>query len=179
MTAPGPAPRVAVVVGNPKPASRTLDAATYVARELVGGAEPDLVVDLATVGAGLLDQRDEAVGVLVKEVAGADLVVVACPTYKATYTGLLKLFLDRFAPAYGTGMSGIAVPLMLGAGPGHALAPELTLRPVLTEIGATVPVRGLYVVDSSHDDPAAYADWLAAARPVVSTLLNTRTGAPS
>ena len=42
---------------------------------------------------------------------------------------------------------------MLGAGPAHALAPELTLRPVLTEIGATVPVRGLYVVDAAHDDP--------------------------
>ncbi|MDO9456845.1 NAD(P)H-dependent oxidoreductase [Nocardioides sp.] len=173
-----PAPRVAVVVGNPKPASRTLEAATYLAREL-SGAEPDLVVDLATVGAGLLDQRDEAVGGLVQQVAAADLVVVACPTYKATYTGLLKLFLDRFAPDYGSGLSGIAVPLMLGGGPAHALAPELTLRPVLTEIGAIVPVRGLYVLDSAHDDPAAYADWLATARPVVSTLLAARTGAPA
>ena len=62
------------------------------------------------------------------------------------------------------GLSGVAVPLMLGAGPGHALAPELTLRPVLTEIGGSVPVRGLYVVDSAFDDPAAYESWLAAAR---------------
>ena len=46
---------------------------------------------------------------------------------------------------------------MLGAGPGHALAPELTLRPVLTEIGGSVPVRGLYVLDSAYDDPASYA----------------------
>jgi FMN reductase len=173
-----PAPRVAVVVGNPKPASRTLEAATYVARALTG-AEPDVVVDLATVGAGLLDLRDPDVGVLVKDVAAADLVVAASPTYKATYTGLLKLFLDRFAPDYGTGMSGIAVPLMLGGGPAHALAPELTLRPVLTEIGATVPVRGLYVVDSAHDDPAAYDAWLASARPVVTALLHARRGAPS
>ncbi len=42
--------------------------------------------------------------------------------------------------------------------------PELTLRPVLTEIGGSVPVRGLYVVDSAYDDPAAYEPWLAAAR---------------
>ena len=150
--------RVAVVVGNPKPASRTLDAATYVARQL-SGAEPDVVVDLATVGAGLLDFADAAVGDLVAEVAAADLVVVACPTYKATYTGLLKLFLDRFAPDFGTGLTGVAVPLMLGGGPTHALAPELTLRPVLAEIGGTT-VRGHYVLDRAHDDPAAYADWL-------------------
>jgi FMN reductase len=35
---------------------------------------------------------------------------------------------------------------------------------VLTEIGGSVPVRGLYVVDSAFDDPAAYESWLATAR---------------
>jgi FMN reductase len=63
---------------------------------------------------------------------------------------------------------------MLGAGPAHALAPELTLRPVLTEIGGTT-VRGHYVLDSRHDDPTAYADWLAQVRPVVAAL--TKAGA--
>ena len=112
--------RTAVVVGNPRPASRTLAAATYVAQELTS-TEPDLVVDLATLGAALVDWADPTVDELVTDVAGADLVVVACPTYKATYTGLLKLFLDRFAAGQ---LRGVAVPLMLGAGPGHALAPE-------------------------------------------------------
>ena len=63
---------------------------------------------------------------------------------------------------------------MLGGGPAHSLAPELTLRPVLTEIGGTVPGRGLYVVDAQHDDPAAYADWLDRNRPTVTTLLKGR-----
>jgi FMN reductase len=159
----------AVVVGNPKPASRTLSAATYLARELAG-AEPDLVVDLAALGPALLDWADQTVSGLVAEVGRADLVVVASPTYKAAYTGLLKLFLDRFAG--GTGLSGLAVPLMLGGSPAHALAPEHTLRPVLTEIGGTVPGRGLYVVDSAYDDPAAYADWLTATKPLIDTYLN-------
>ena len=161
---------VAVVVGNPKPESRTLAAATYVARELAG--EPDLVVDLATLGAALLDWSDPEVTDLVKQVGAAELVVVASPTYKAAYTGLLKLFLDRFAG--GTGLGGLAVPLMLGGSPAHSLAPELTLRPVLTEIGGTVPGRALYVVDAQHDDPAAYADWLAATRPIVTSYLKGR-----
>jgi FMN reductase len=164
--------RVAVVVGNPKPQSRTLAAATYVARELAGqepGWSPDLVVDLADLGPALLDWADPDVTDLVKQVGAADLVVMASPTYKAAYTGLLKLFLDRFAG--GTGLSGLAVPLMLGGSPAHSLAPELALRPVLTEIGGTVPGRGLYVVDSQHDDPAAYADWLAATRPIVTRYL--------
>jgi FMN reductase len=165
--------QVAVVVGNPKPASRTLAAATYVARELTG-VEPALTVDLATLGAAILDWADPSIASLVASVGAADLVVVASPTYKGTYTGLLKLFLDRFAG--GTGLRGLAVPLLLGAGPQHALAAELTLRPVLTEIGATVPGRGLFIIDKQHDDPAAYADWLAATRPIVATFLETRGG---
>jgi FMN reductase len=164
--------RVAVVVGNPKPASRTLEGATYLARELAG--EPDLVVDLATLGAALLDWGDPQVTDLVDRVGDADLVIVACPTYKATYTGLLKLFLDRFAG--GTGLRGVVVPLMLGAGPAHALAPEPTLRPVLAELGGTT-LHGLYVLDSQHDDPGAYADWLEANRPVTTRLTGNLTGA--
>jgi len=163
--------RVAVVVGNPKPASRTLQAAGYVARRLTG-READLTIDLATLGPAILDWQDPGVATLVAEVGAADLVVVASPTYKGTYTGLLKLFLDRFAG--GTGLSGLAVPLLLGAAPHHHLAAELTLRPVLTEIGATVPGRGLFVIDRHHDDPAAYADWLAATSPVVEAFLRAR-----
>ncbi len=164
--------RVAVVVGNPKPQSRTLTAATYVAIELAGQA-PDLVVDLAELGARLLDWQDETVAGLVADVGSADLVIFASPTYKAAYTGLLKLFLDRFAT---DGLRGVAVPLMLGAGPGHALAPELTLRPVLTELGGVVATKGLYVVDSAYDEPAAYAHWLEISKPAVTALLRSRTG---
>lgn len=167
--------RVSVVVGNPKPQSRTLAAATYLAQQLVG-RDPDLVVDLVDLGPRLLDWRDEVVAEIVSEVGAADLVVFASPTYKGAYTGLLKLFLDRFAT---DGLRGVAVPLMLGAGPGHAMAPELTLRPVLTEIGGLVPGKGLYVVDSAHADPEAYRHWLDLARPAITALLDSRTGAPS
>jgi FMN reductase len=161
---------VAVVVGNPKPASRTLGAATYVARELAG-REPDLVVDLATLGPAVLDWSDPDVGGLVDQVGKAGLVVVASPTYKGAYTGLLKMFLDRFAG--GTGLTGVAVPLLLGGSAAHSLAPELTLRPVLTEIGAPLATAGLYVLDSAHDDPAAYAAWLARVRPLLRPLLDS------
>ena len=164
--------RTAVVVGNPKPASRTLVAATHVVRE-VTGAEPGLVVDLAGLGPRLLDRDDGEVASLVEEVGAADLVVVASPTYKATYTGLLKVFLDGFAG--GTGLRGVAVPLMLGAAPTHALAPELALRPLLVELGAVVPVRSLFVLDRDHADPTAYADWLATAAPILRSLLATRS----
>jgi hypothetical protein len=44
---------IVVVVGNPKPASRTLAADVLVAEQL-GGAPPETVVDVVELGAGLL-----------------------------------------------------------------------------------------------------------------------------
>ena len=155
-------PRTGIVVGNPKPASRTFQAAVHVVEQLTGAA-PELSIDLAAFGSGLLDWSDAEVGAAVEAVRGLDLVVFASPTYKASYTGLLKVFLDRFPS---NGLDGVvAVPLMLGAGPGHQLAPEVFLKPVLAELGAVLPTRALYVVDSAYDDPAAYEGWLASAGP--------------
>ena len=155
---------IAVVTGNPKPASRTLDAARLVAERL-GGAPPAVVIDVVELGAGLLGWGDPAVAAAVEQVQGSAVAVFASPTYKATYTGLLKLFLDQF-PA--DGLAGVvAVPLMLGGSLAHALAPELLLKPVLVELGATCPTRGLYVLDTQCADASAYERWLTAARPQV------------
>jgi FMN reductase len=159
---------IAVVTGNPKPASRTLSAAVMVAEQL-GGEPPDVVVDVVTLGPGLLGWGDPAVAAAVESVQRSDVVVVASPTFKATYTGLLKLFLDQVPT---DGLAGVvAVPVMLGAGPAHALAPELLLKPVLVEMGATCPTKGLYLVDTSYDDPAAVQPWVARARPQVQAAL--------
>jgi FMN reductase len=153
--------QLTVVVGNPKPRSRTLEAAVAVARRLTDAA-PSTVVDVVTLGPGLLGWGDEGVTAAVEAVRTAEVAVIASPTYKAAYTGLLKLFLDQIPT---DGLAGVvAVPVMLGAGPHHALAPEHTLKPVLVELGATCPTRGLYLLESQHDDPAALEPWLAAAR---------------
>jgi FMN reductase len=164
--------RIAVVVGNPKPESRTLTAAIAVADAVgaVVGPADRLVVDVTTLGAGLLDWNSTEVSEKTKAVAASDLLVVASPTYKATYTGLLKLFLDRYG---NNGLAGtVAVPMMTGAAPIHALAPELHLRPLLTELGASVPARSLYLMESSFDDlPAAIAPWAEVAMPLLAKAL--------
>lgn len=84
--------RTAVLVGNPKAGSRTLTAAEAVADmvDAALGIEDRLVVDLATLEPAVLDWHSTEVAELNAAVAGSDLVIVASPTYKATYTGLLK-----------------------------------------------------------------------------------------
>ena len=85
---------------------------------------------------------------------------------------------DRFGQArVPDGLAGVvAVPMMLGAGPGHALAPELLLKPVLVELGATCPTKGLYLLDTTYDDPATYEPWLSVARPQFLAALGGRPG---
>jgi FMN reductase len=39
---------------------------------------------------------------------------------------------------------------MLGAAPIHAMAVEVHLRPVLAELGATIPAPGLFLIDKTY-----------------------------
>lgn len=136
--------RIAIVVGNPKPRSRTREVAEAVAAVLPG--EVAETVDLADHAERLFTWGDPVLDGLTAKVAACDLVIVASPTYKATYTGMLKAFLDRY-PA--DGLAGVvAVPVMTGGAADHALAVEAYLRPLLVELGASVPSRGLYLVMS-------------------------------
>jgi FMN reductase len=160
---PAAALQIAIVVGNPKAQSRTLGVAVAVADALADGlASPTerLVVDLAEESAFLFDQSSPRLSDLGAAVAGSRLVVVASPTFKATYTGLLKAFFDRYGyrPLAGC----VAVPVMTGAGSGHALAVEVHLRPLLVELGATVPTSGLYVTEAELPElDVVVAKWAA------------------
>ncbi|MFC1411234.1 NADPH-dependent FMN reductase [Streptacidiphilus sp. N1-12] len=160
---------VVVLVGNPRPQSRTHQAAQLVAESLTG-RQADRTVDLAELGAALFDPDDPRVAEAVRAVTGADLLVVASPTYKAGYTGLLKLFLDGLPSG---GLAGVtAVPLMLGGHWRHSLAAELLLKPLLVELGATVPSRGLFLLDSDYTASEELEKWLKSARPQLAATVN-------
>lgn len=167
--------RIAVVVGNPRPQSRTLTVATAVGAAVAARLDTPAetkVVDLADVAGRLFDWSDAGVAELNEWVAAADVLVAASPTYKATYTGLLKAFLDRYGS---NGLAGVtAVPVMVGAAPIHALAPEVYLRPLLVELGASVPTRGLYVMESQLEElESVVGTWADAAGPVIARVVGS------
>jgi FMN reductase len=163
--------KIAVVTGNPKPGSRTHGVALAVADALAketGESTDRLIIDLTEHASRLFDWTDTELTALTAEVAAADIAIFASPTYKATYTGLLKAFLDRYPS---NGLAGVtAVPVMTGGWPGHLLAVEVHLRPVLVELGATVPARGLYVTEPELADlDTAVGKWSATAAPLIKT----------
>jgi len=141
--------QISVVIGNPKPQSRTMAVALALADKLLANTPHQLeTIDLAEHTRDAFSSSERMTG-LTERVAASDLAVFASPTYKATYSGLLKAFLDRYPS---DGLAGVtAIPLLTGAGPDHAMGPTVNLAPLLVELGATIPGRGTYFLMQDMD----------------------------
>lgn len=131
------------VVGNPVAGSRTRMVASMLVEELFGHpAHAREIIELSAFAVDGPEAAARRLEPVIRRVAECDVAVFASPTYKATYTGLLKSFIDGF-PA--DGLAGVvAIPVMTGADEQHSLASTFSLAPVLSELGAVVPGRGFY-----------------------------------
>jgi FMN reductase len=174
--------RLVVLSGNPRTGSRTAAtgraAADAVARALDGvrPSAPEVeLVELADLAGEVLAPEHPRADAVLADLARADVVVVATPVYKASYTGLLKAFLDLYRA--GDLRDVVAVPLVVSGNPAHALAGEVHLRPLLVELGAVVPTRALAVTEADLADPAALDAvldrWLADAAPALRSTVRT------
>lgn len=166
---------VVAVSGNPRPGSRTL----LVARTLAGaladrlGSGEVTSLDLAEVAPQLFAEEAPDADRFAAVLAGAAVAVVATPVYKASYTGLLKTFLDRYPTG---GLRGVlAVPVVVSASPAHSFVAEHLLRPLLVELGASAPTRPFAVTEAKLGDLDELATaWADEAAPVVAALLAAR-----
>ena len=155
-----------VLVGNPRPGSRTRAVAEEIARSLAAavaaaGHEVGSVrtLELAEIVAYTLGTSPVAptspVPDAVDIVRASRLLVVATPSYKGTYTGLLKIFLDQL-PHLGLAEV-VAVPVAVAGSPAHAEATGAALAMLLRELGADVPAV-VSVLDGRITDPAYVLD---------------------
>ena len=153
---------ILVVSGNPRPGSRTSTLAVAVGEAIAAhtGGFPPTVVEVGELGAGLLTPGDEATAAAVAALREAELLVVATPTYKGSYTGVLKVLLDQLPAQALAGKR--AVPVVTAGVAPQAAAAEALLRQLLTELGAQV-APGLPVVEADLPESAAIAAKYAAA----------------
>ncbi|GIF16909.1 FMN reductase [Actinoplanes teichomyceticus] len=152
-----------MVSGNPRAGSRTSTLAVAVGEALAArhGSPAPTVIEVGELGAGLLTGGDPATTAAVEALTGADLLVVATPTYKGSYTGVLKVLLDQLPNQALAGK--FAVPVVTAGIAPQAVAAEAVLRQLLVELGAIVARPGLPVVEADLPESVPIAQKYAAA----------------
>src|SRR3989454_8102288 len=102
-----------------------------------GGARIERVALAAPPAEPLLGRGATAtVAEAIEAATRAGIIVAGTPVYRATYSGLLKVFFDLLPQDSLIGK--IGVPLVTGHSPAHALSVDHGLRPLFASLGATV-----------------------------------------
>ena len=143
---------VLILTGSPSQRSRTSALALHVGDELALEDHDVDVIHLRGLPAAALlsaDTAAPAVAAAVRAVIAADAVVVATPIYKASFSVLLKVFLDLLPQSALQGK--VVLPLATGGTVAHLLAIDYGLRPVLQSLGARHITAGRFVLDTHID----------------------------
>jgi FMN reductase len=88
------------------------------------------------------DAMDPAIAHAVARVRDAEAIVVGTPIYKASFSGVLKAFLDLL-PQDGLAHK-LVLPLATGGSQSHMLALDYALRPVLASLAPRHVLPGIY-----------------------------------
>jgi len=88
------------------------------------------------------DVSDPAIAAAVALLRDADALVVGTPVYKASFSGVLKTFLDLLPQ---DGLAGkLVLPLATGGSQSHMLALDYALRPVLASLAPRHILPSIY-----------------------------------
>jgi FMN reductase len=139
---------VLAIAGSPSHPSRTYGLLEYATKILqTEGFETEIISVRDLPAEDLVFGRYDspALEPVKAKLEKASGVIVATPVYKASYTGVLKAFLDLLPQRALAGK--IVLPLAIGGTLAHLLAIEYALKPVLSELRARHLLGGVYAVD--------------------------------
>ncbi len=110
------------------------------------------LIDLSALPAEALLARSEHAEVsdALGLVERARVLVIGTPVYRATYTGLLKTFFDLMPADFLAGK--VAVLIATGAAPGHLLAIDHGLRPLVASLSGLSAATGIYAMKQDFVD---------------------------
>src|SRR5207249_11212790 len=140
------------ISGSPSSSSKSRMLVEYALARLAARGAVTELVDLATLPADALLGRAAAPALIaaLETATRAQIIVAGTPVYRATYSGLLKVFFDLLPQ---DGLIGkIGVPLVTGHGAAHALSVDHGLRPLFASLGATVIASGVYATSQQFTD---------------------------
>ena len=141
--------KIVILSGSPSKQSRLLHLIGYSKESLERhGADVEVlhIGDLPSEDLISANFDGKRIRSAVQKVVSADALVIATPVYKASYTGVLKTFLDLLPQK---GLENLAAfPLFIGGSIAHLLAVDYALKPVLSALGIRLIAQGVYAVDT-------------------------------
>jgi FMN reductase len=139
---------IVALAGSPSADSRSTALLRHALSRVHGDVVRTEIVlrDLPAAALMRADVDDPAIRRAREQVAGARLVVIATPIYKASFSGLLKTFLDLLPQDALRGKTVLA--LGTGGSPAHLLALDYALKPVLAALGARHILDAVYATDA-------------------------------
>ncbi|MBD2872626.1 NADPH-dependent FMN reductase [Paenibacillus arenilitoris] len=141
--------KIIIISGSPNASSRLNGMIQFVQQKLAErNLSPELITVVSLPAEDLVQANFNSPAILAANalVDSADAVVIASPVYKASFTGVLKAYLDLLPQK---GLDGkIIAPLFIGGTIAHMLSIDYSLKPVLASMGAKHYVSGVYAVDA-------------------------------
>jgi FMN reductase len=141
--------KVIIISGSPNSASRLTGITSYVEQQLTElGVFHDHLRISALPAEDLILAKFDSPAVLAANalVEAADAAIIASPVYKASFSGILKAYLDLLPH---NGLSDkIVTPLFIGGSIAHLLTIDYALKPVLSALGVNHFGTGVFAVDS-------------------------------
>jgi FMN reductase len=141
-------PLLLVVSASASPTSRSEKLADHVAQRCAKGVFRIRHLKLRTLPAGALLSADTSNSEIAAAVALIDQargLIVATPTYKGAFSGILKVFLDLL-PQYAL-RGKMVFPLATGGSVAHVMMLDYALRPVLQTMWPRYIAQGCFVLD--------------------------------
>ena len=165
------------IFGSPSPTSSSRMLAERLLSLLAGAGWSAALVNLTALPAAALLARaeDQRLQDALATVERARALIIATPVYRATYSGLLKTFFDLMPEGFL--VDKICMLIATGAAPGHLLAIDHGLRPLVASLGGLSTAVAIYAtpddfiggspgprLETRLADAAEEAAWLGAAR---------------
>lgn len=140
---------IAIISGSPTHPSRSYAIASHVKNVLSAQGhqiEHINVRDLPPEDLVYANFQSPAIKQALEKIQQAQGIIVISPVYKASYTGVLKAFIDLI-PEKGLAEK-IILPIASGGTIAHLLSLEYALKPLFSVLGSQEVFTGVYLVDS-------------------------------
>jgi FMN reductase len=149
------------ISGSPSPRSKSRTLLEHALAALGTRGVDTTLIDLNTLPADALLGRRRAAEVddALARVSRANIVVASTPVYRATYSGLLKVFFDLF-PINGLADK-TALAIATGGSPAHQLVIDHGLRPLFASVCAITAPTGIYGTDSAFENGVPHPSLIA------------------